>query len=193
LLRELLDSEGEDAISLRAGKRYVARLEAFQPIVAAPSRFKADAAYLITGGLGALGLKTARFLAENGAGQLILLGRKGADENARETLDFIEQLGTQVRVVQADSGDEAAMSELFKQLAAGNFRLKGIIHAAGVLGSCALSELDRECLHQVLAPKVRGAWTLHRLSLDLKLDFFCPFLIDFIDSGHGSTRPLHRG
>jgi len=189
LLRELLDSENEDAISLRAGKRYVARLEVFQPTVAAPSRFKADGAYLITGGLGALGLKTARFLAENGAGQLILLGRKGANENARETLDFIEQLGAQVRVVQADSGDETAMSELFKQLAADNFHLKGVIHAAGLLTARSLNELDRDCLHQVLAPKVRGAWTLHRLSLDLDLDFFV--LYSSVSSVLGTAQQAH--
>ncbi|TAN66396.1 MAG: type I polyketide synthase [Methylobacter sp.] len=189
LLHELLDTEGEDAIGLRAGKRYVARLESFQPKLAEPPRFKPDGAYLITGGLGALGLKTARFLAENGAGQLILLGRKGAGENARDTLDFIENLGTQVRVVQADSGDEAAMREVLAQIAAGNFHLKGIIHAAGHLSPCALAELDRDRLHSVLAPKVRGAWTLHSLSLNLSLDFFV--LYSSVSSVLGTARQAH--
>ncbi|MBD9358029.1 type I polyketide synthase [Methylomonas albis] len=172
LIRELLNPGDEDAISLRGGKRYVARLAGYPPPPAAVVRCKADGAYLISGGLGALGLKTARFLAENGAGQLILLGRKAPGEAARDTLDFIRQLGVQVRLLQADSGDEAAMSELFKQIATGDFRLKGIIHAAGVLSTRSLNELDREGLSQVLAPKLRGAWTLHRLSMDLQLDFF---------------------
>lgn len=189
LLHELVDAEGEDAISLRAGKRYVARLESFQPTFTEPPRFKADGAYLITGGLGTLGLKTARFLAENGAGQVILVGRKGADENARETLNFIENLGTQVRVVRADSGDETAMRGVLAQIAAGNFGLKGIIHAAGLLSPCTLAELDRDRLHSVLAPKVRGAWTLHSLSLDLALDFFV--LYSSVSSVLGTASQAH--
>ncbi|MFM8331204.1 MAG: type I polyketide synthase, partial [Candidatus Methylumidiphilus sp.] len=101
LALELLDAEGEDAIALRDGQRYLARLEAGAP-KADPLRVKADTAYLITGGLGALGLHTARWLAAQGAGQLILLGRRSPDAATQAQLEALRGQGVRISVEQAD-------------------------------------------------------------------------------------------
>jgi acyl carrier protein len=175
LLGELLDAQGEDGIALRDGKRYVARLQASSPVAGALPRLKPDGAYLVTGGLGALGLQVARLLADNGAGQLVLVGRRGASEQAGEALDFLRKRGARVVVAQADSADEAAVRGILDQIAASGFTLKGVIHAAGVLIPRSLDDLDPGCLHDVLAPKVDGAWVLHRLTQHRALDFFVCF------------------
>lgn len=190
LLAELLDAQGEDAVSLHSGNRYVARLEAYlPPALPASPQFKADGAYLLTGGLGSLGLKTARFLAENGAGHLILLGRKGAAAQAHDTLEFIASLNTKVWVMQADVSDEPAIREVFAKIAAEGLTLKGVIHAAGSLSHCALPQLGHDELRQILEPKVSGAWILHRLTRHMALDFFV--LYSSISSVLGTTRLCH--
>ena len=189
LCDELLDAEGEDAIALRDQQRYVARLQAAPPMTLAQPQLRSDGAYLITGGLGVIGLKVARFLAQNGAGQLILMGRRGAAEHARETLDFIERSGARVRVVRADSSDETAVQAIFDQVANSEFTLKGVIHAAGVLIPRSIADLDADCLRQVLAPKVDGAWNLHRLTENLALDFFVAF--SSISSVLGTAQQAH--
>ena len=175
LCRELLDSQGEDGITLREGKRYVARLESSPPVTKEMPRLRADGAYLVTGGLGALGLQVARFLAQHGAGQVVLMGRRGATAQARESLDSLQPLTTRVVVAQADCADEAAVRGVLDQIAASGFTLKGVVHAAGVLIPRPVSELDHQCVRNVLAPKVQGAWTLHRLTQQLTLDFFVCF------------------
>jgi len=169
-------AEGEDAVVLRGGKRYLARLEAGAPSSAAePVRLKADGAYLVTGGLGALGLQTARWLAERGAGHLVLMGRRGAGEQARATLDWLRGQGVQITVEQADVADEPALRGVVERIAAAGLPLKGVVHAAGVLSSRSLDAMDADSLAAVLAPKVQGAWNLHRLTLAAGLDFFVCF------------------
>ncbi|HTG61067.1 MAG TPA: type I polyketide synthase [Terriglobia bacterium] len=175
VLQELLDPDGEDGIALRGGKRYVARLQSSSPITSELPRLKSDGSYLITGGLGALGLHVARLLAEHDAGQLVLVGRRGAGGQARKTLDFLQQQGTRVLVTQADITDEAAVRGILDQIEASRFTLSGVIHAAGVLIPRSISEVDPGCLHDVLAPKVDGAWVLHRVTQHRALDFFVSF------------------
>ncbi|MDJ1175532.1 type I polyketide synthase [Roseofilum capinflatum] len=134
----------------------------------------AESSYLITGGLGSLGLELAQWLASNGAGHLILTGRSNPSNLAQETIQNIEETGVTVSVILGDMGQESDVADLFKQIKKLP-PLKGVIHAAGLLDDGVLQQMTWERFTQVLAPKVAGAWYLHQFTKDLPLDFFVCF------------------
>jgi acyl transferase domain-containing protein len=188
-LAQVLARDGEDQAAFRNGDRYVPRLVRAPSAEVAVPGFRADAAYLVTGGLGTLGMELARRLAERGAGHLVLVGRtplpeRGAwdglpaDAPARGRVAAIQELerrGAAVTPVAADVADEAAMRALFARFGSGLPPLRGVFHTAAVIGFAPLPRLADEALDAVLRPKVAGAWTLHRLSEGLELDHFVLF------------------
>jgi acyl transferase domain-containing protein/NADPH:quinone reductase-like Zn-dependent oxidoreductase len=136
---------------------------------------RADATYLITGGLGTFGLATARWLAGRGARHLVLAGRRGVTTDAqREQFSRLEAAGVQVVIEQLDITELADVGVLLDRLAATLPPLRGVFHAAGVLADQAFTELTASALHQVVDPKAVGAWNLHRALLDreVPLDHF---------------------
>jgi acyl transferase domain-containing protein len=182
------DPDEEDQVAFRDGRRYVPRLvRAHAPDGSLAIR--GDGAYLVTGGLGGLGLKVARWLVEQGARHLVLLGRHGLppretwatvppdDDLARRTAAVagLEALGARVDVVAADVADQVAMTALFASFGTGRPALRGIVHSAAHVGAEPLSEATPAALAAVLAPKAGGAWLLHELSRDLPLDFYVLF------------------
>lgn len=174
LCAALWHADHEDQIALRAGQRLVARLE-HDRTFEMPQQgldLRPDATYLITGGLGNLGLSYARWMVEHGARYLVLLGRSGAAEAARETLDQMERQGAQVLVARADVADAAAMSSLFDELATTMPPIRGIVHAAGVTSYQTIDQMDTASLRAMLRPKVSGTWLLYQLCQPLDLDFF---------------------
>jgi NADPH:quinone reductase-like Zn-dependent oxidoreductase/pimeloyl-ACP methyl ester carboxylesterase/acyl carrier protein len=137
--------------------------------------FSAKASYLITGGLGGFGLVVAKWLLESGARHLVLSGRNGAGtpETKRAVAD-LKRFGAKVVVVRADVTDEGDVARIFK-LAHKLGPLRGIFHAAMVLDDGVLAQLTAERFSRVTAPKVTGAWNLHRASTGLPLDHFVMF------------------
>jgi myxalamid-type polyketide synthase MxaB len=133
---------------------------------------RSDGAYLITGGLGGLGLATARRLAEMGAGCLLLMGRRAPSADAQAAIEVMRSGGARVEVVQADAADETAVAAALR---ASPMKLRGVIHAAGVLHDAVLENLSPERFSRVLRPKADAAWVLHRLTRDQRLDFFVCF------------------
>jgi myxalamid-type polyketide synthase MxaB len=131
-----------------------------------------DGAYLITGGLGGLGLKTAERLVEAGARQLLLMGRSEPSPAAQEAIDRLRSAGAAVQVVKADVANSAEVGRL---IASCRQTLRGIVHAAGVLEDGVLEKQTAQRFERVLAPKVRGAWNLHTHTRQLPLDFFLCF------------------
>jgi myxalamid-type polyketide synthase MxaB len=136
---------------------------------------RGDNSYLITGGLGALGLKIARWMVEQGAKHLILTGRREASEAAWQKIEQIEKAGAQVLIVKSDVSDWEDASQLFLRVKDSMPPLRGIIHAAGVLDDRMLLGQSWERFSRVMAPKVAGTWNLHSLTQDLPLDFFVCF------------------
>ena len=131
-----------------------------------------DASYLITGGLGGLGLSLARSLAEQGAGELILIGRSGVvRDDQRAALSRIESTGARVRVEAIDVTDREALAKLIAALPPER-PLRGIVHAAAVLEDAMLVNQTPDSFARVMHPKVAGAWNLHQVSEGLDLDFF---------------------
>src|SRR5690606_7263972 len=120
-----------------------------------------DGQYLITGGLGAFGLATARRLVARGARGLVLVGRGGARTDiARDQLDRWQAEGIDVRVERVDITDTAAVRDLVARTHTPDRPLRGVFHAAGVLDDQRITTMSRDSLAAVFAPKLDGARAL---------------------------------
>jgi myxalamid-type polyketide synthase MxaB len=136
---------------------------------------RGDSSYLITGGLGALGLKVGRWMVEQGARHLVLTGRRGMSNAVQQEVSQLEQAGARVLVVTADVSDREDTSKLLETVKDSMPPLRGVIHAAGVLEDGMLLGQTWESFSRVMAPKVAGTWNLHTLTKELALDFFVCF------------------
>jgi len=140
---------------------------------AATLALPADASYLVTGGLGGFGLKTAQWLASKGARHIVLLGRRGmASPEAKAAVSALEASGIEVRVHACDVTRRKALADVLRDIAATMPPLRGVVHAAMVIDDGLLRNQDEDAFHRVLAPKVLGARHLHELTRALRLDFF---------------------
>ena len=174
-----------DGFALRRGGVAAARLV---PLSGEPT---ADAltcrpgdTYLITGGLGALGIEVATWLASRGARRLVLTGRTPlpprsswdhVDDTRVDAVRSLEALGVTVRVLAFDIADRDAAAAALTSDALGLPPIRGIVHAAGVLDDRMLGDLDEESLRTVLRPKVDGALVLDDLFPPGSLDFLALF------------------
>ncbi|MGO8962191.1 SDR family NAD(P)-dependent oxidoreductase [Mycobacterium sp.] len=177
LFREVwADNRGDGDVALRGSSRYVERLTRYDGTEPAETfAFKADATYLITGGLGALGLVVATWMAEHGARHLIVMGRGAASASAQETLDALRSAGTEVTVAHGDVAKADQVAAVLESIGGSMPPLRGVVHAAGTADDAILQRLDQRKLRKVMAPKVQGAWNLHALTRDAELDFFVLF------------------
>jgi acyl transferase domain-containing protein len=187
---ELSNNSGEE-VAFRGGSKYVARLvRRNKPVRGMKPRFRTDATYLITGGLGALGLVTARWMVERGARRLILMGRSplpSRSEWARVKPDSpaaariraireLEAMGATVTPAPVDVANETELAEFLKQYNEQGWpAVRGVIHAAGVVRDELLADMDDETFRAVLRPKILGSLSLHRQFLNSELDFFVLF------------------
>jgi acyl transferase domain-containing protein/acyl carrier protein len=178
LRKQLSIDDREDQIAFRAGGRYVLRLSPFTlgtsscpPGVS----LRADATYLITGGLGGLGLATAKWMTQRGARHLVLMGRSEPSPSVMNTVDQMRREGNEVVIAQADVSDPPQMERLVVKIEQNLPILRGVVHAAGVLDDGSLLNLNKERMKKVMAPKVDGTWNLHHATLNLPLDFFVLF------------------
>ena len=132
-----------------------------------------DRSYLITGGLGALGLHTAAYLAQLGAGDIVLTSRHTPDADAQRAIaDITERYRCRIHTFAADVGDESQVDELLGRIRAELPPLAGVAHLAGVLDDALLSQQTLERFRTTLAPKAFGAYHLDRLTKKDDLDFF---------------------
>ncbi|HEU4322644.1 MAG TPA: type I polyketide synthase, partial [Roseiflexaceae bacterium] len=193
LLAELLARSGERALAYRAGQRLAQRFERFQPpaLEQAAGRLRQGGVYLITGGLGNLGLTLATELARRVQARLVLLGRSALPERANwgswletHTADDptsrrlrailqIEELGGEVLALSADVTDEAAMADAVAQAASRFGALHGVIHAAGSARGSAFRAIRETGVAESLehfAPKVLALLVLERVLRGRTLD-----------------------
>ncbi len=176
LLREILHPQpGEDQIAIRGKRRKVPRFsrvrDGSETTLPAEFPIRAEASYLITGGLGGLGLAVAGWMVERGARNLILIGRREPSEAARKTIEGLEARGARVLVCRSDVTQSESLAACLAQASASLPPLRGIIHAAGVLDDGVLAHQNWERFRKVMAPKVTGTWNLHHLTRDQELDF----------------------
>src|SRR4029077_11550004 len=130
--------------------------------------------YLITGGLGGIGLSVAQWLPAEGAGRTVLISRRGLDgpPQAASAIEAMRAGGAEVWVRTADVSRRAELAKVVAEIYPS---LRGIIHAAGVLDDRVLLRQDWSRFARVFAPKVHGAWNLHLLTRSKNLDFFILF------------------
>ncbi len=188
VLREVESATPEDEVAFRDGHRFVARLERRQQSTARHDfATRPQATYVITGGLGGIGLAMAHWLAEQGARHLLLLGRTALpprgqwDQIQPQTpvgrritaINAIEALGAQVQTSAVDVSDDTALRQCLEgRRSAGLPEVRGVIHAAGILKFEALEAQTPQSLRELLAAKVQGAWVLHHVLQEQPLDFF---------------------
>ncbi len=134
-----------------------------------------DRTYLITGGLGGIGCALAGWLAERGAGAIVLNGRRDPDPEAVEVIEALRGSGARVAVELADVTDAGATDAMLERIDASLPPLGGVIHSVGVLSDAALTNQTWERFEDVLWPKMLGAWNLHRATADRDLDLFVLF------------------
>jgi acyl transferase domain-containing protein/NADPH:quinone reductase-like Zn-dependent oxidoreductase/acyl carrier protein len=138
---------------------------AFQPL-------RADGSYLVTGGLGALGLATAQWMVGRGAKRVVLVGRSAPDEQAAAAIALLRKSGATVLAESLDISNDADVANLIRSIAESGMPLRGIVHAAGVLDDGVVMEQTWARSLRVLSPKVDGALALARHTRGERLDFF---------------------
>lgn len=156
--------------------RAVPRLRAIDPPLPA-GQLSSEARYVVTGGLGGVGLEVLRWMAAQGARDLIIVGRQDAQTDTQKgVLAELATQGVRVSVHTADLGERQEVAALFELWRAQPGRIRGIVHLAGVIGEPKSAvELGRDDLTRVFAPKALGALHLHEFSAELALDFFVCF------------------
>ncbi|MBV9488723.1 MAG: SDR family NAD(P)-dependent oxidoreductase, partial [Verrucomicrobia bacterium] len=141
----------------------------------AAGRLSPDGEYLITGGLGGLGLEVARWLVQRGARSVVLNGRRPPAPHVQSAIDELRQLGSRVDVVLADVAQETEVERLLGHISRDGRRLEGVFHLVGALHDGALLNQTWRSFEEVLWPKVLGAWHLHRMTVERAPGLFVLF------------------
>ena len=174
LARELRVPSDETHVALRGARRYVGRLRRRELATGPGGRLQGDATYLITGGLGSLALAVGRWMVRRGARHLVLVSRRSPSDATARALEELRAGGAEVLNVAADVSDPQDVRRAL-DLPGHMPPLRGVVHAAGVLDEGLATDLDRERVARVMAPKAAGAWNLHLATGAHELDFFVLF------------------
>ncbi len=167
-------AEVSSAMAFMRSTRHIGKIVLTQPPVA-KGRLRGDATYLVTGGFGGIGCVLAVWLADHGAGTIVLNGRREPDAFARETMSALESRGVVVRSEIADVTEVSEVDVMFGRIDAELPPLAGVVHSAGVLADASLGNQTWESFETVMGPKVLGAWNLHRATEKRDLDLFVLF------------------
>ncbi len=179
-------------IAYRSGERWARAFAALTQSqrIQRSARLKEKGVYLITGGLGGVGLTLAEKLAREAHAKLILTGRSGFPERAEweewaashgeqdertqiiRKLQAMEQMGAEILVISADVAERGAMHEALRRAEERLGQVRGVVHAAGVPGGGIVQLKTTEMADAVLRAKVQGTLVLHSLFKDRRLDFF---------------------
>ncbi|TNC79278.1 MAG: hypothetical protein C9356_20050, partial [Oleiphilus sp.] len=177
IVEENKNSIEDKYIRYMDGIRYVEHLEEIEYSEASDCPWKEEGVYLITGGLGGLGVLFAKEIIERTSGRasLILTGRSQLNEQHRETLESLRALGADVDYRRVDVTQLDDVSHLMDQIDDRFGRLNGVLHAAGSTNDSFIQAKSLETFKDVLAPKVTGTANLDLCSLRFDLDMFVLF------------------
>jgi acyl transferase domain-containing protein/acyl carrier protein len=175
LVAALAGTPDEDQLAVRDTGLFVRRLVRAGRPDATSCVWAPRGTVLITGGTGGVGAQVARRLARNGAGHLLLVGRRGPDAPGAAELEAeLTRLGARVTVAACDVADREQLAALLAAVPEDR-PLTAVVHAAGVLDDGVLDGLTPERAETVLRPKTAAAWHLHELTRDLDLSAFVLF------------------
>lgn len=177
VLCEWLHSDSsEEQIAIRNSDTFVAR---YERNVSVPSKghiqFPSNATYLLTGGLGGLGLVLARRLVHRGARHLALVSRRSPSDAARKEIENLESAGAEIRVFGADVSDDGQTMSLVRTIVGEMPPLRGVFHLPALIDGTLLADVTDEKIELAMRPKTVGAWSLHCHTQGLPLDHFVLF------------------
>ena len=183
LAQLLLDNQTtpeESLVKYVQGERYTLEWQSLKTIQAIPKiAFSDKGAYLITGGLGGLGvLFTREILQQIKNGRIILVGRSELTDAKKEALAALTAQGTTVEYQQMDISDAAQVDELISSIVGKYNQLNGILHSAGIISDNFILKKTPEEFDKVLAPKVKGTFNLDQVCRNIDLDFMVLFSSD---------------
>ena len=167
-------AEAGRAMKCMQGARHIGKI-VFTNSPLARGRLREDRSYLVTGGLGGIGIAVAGWLADRGAGSIVLNGRRPPDPEVTEAIEALRRQGATVQVELADVTDAAALDAMLARMDAELPPLAGVIHSVGVLADATIGNQTWETFETVLWPKMLGAWHLHRATAERDLDMFVLF------------------
>ncbi|WP_059017501.1 type I polyketide synthase [Mycobacterium sp. M26] len=177
-------AEAATAIRVMSAAQHVGKLLLEVPrtgqreVVVPPQQtepFRRDGAYIVTGGLGGLGLFLAEKMAAAGCGRIVLTSRSQPTLKALETIELIRSMGSDVVVVCGDIADPSTAGQLVTTATSTGLRVRGVLHAAAVVEDATLANVTDDLIERDWAPKVFGAWHLHTAVTEEPLDWFCSF------------------
>ena len=137
--------------------------------------FRSDGAYIVTGGLGGLGLFLADKMSSAGVGRIVLNSRSQPKPAALAQIKRMQAAGTAVEVVSGDIACPETVDRLVAVATSTGLPIRGVLHAAAVVEDAILANITDDLLERDWAPKVHGAWNLHRATITQPLDWFCSF------------------
>lgn len=152
--------------------------EGHSTVLVPPERvnaFRGDGAYIITGGLGGLGLFLATEMGKAGCGRIVLTARADPTPKARQAIERIRAGGTDVVVETGNMAEADTAARVVAAATATGLPLRGVLHAAAVVVDATLANITDEVIDRDWAPKVYGAWNLHEATIGQPLDWFCCF------------------
>jgi len=204
LIREFAAQSPDEVVAYHGGHRWIQTVEQFHftPEEGNP-QLRENGVYLVTGGLGGIGLALAEYLARTVKAKLVLVGRSafpsrgewdewlsahGEEETVSQKIRQLlklEELGSEVLVFSADIANLEAMRAVVSATRQKFNLIHGVIHSAGVAGDGIMELKSREAADQVLAPKIKGTLVLEELLKDFELDFFilCSSLASMVGAG----------
>ncbi|CKQ03242.1 multifunctional mycocerosic acid synthase membrane-associated MAS [Mycobacterium tuberculosis] len=153
----------------RSGRRSVAVTPEQAPL------YRRDGSYIITGGLGGLGLFFASKLAAAGCGRIVLTARSQPNPKARQTIEGLRAAGADIVVECGNIAEPDTADRLVSAATATGLPLRGVLHSAAVVEDATLTNITDELIDRDWSPKVFGSWNLHRATLGQPLDWFCLF------------------
>ncbi|WP_216207231.1 type I polyketide synthase [Amycolatopsis aidingensis] len=173
---ELLADPPEDEVAWRDGRRFAYTLtRAELPAEPRQAPVVRDGAYLITGGLGGLGIAAARWLAGAGATRIVLSARRGPSTAARTAIEEITAAGVRVEVVTGDIAEPGVAERMVRAAGHGDTPVRGVLHAAGVLADGAVFALDADAMATAWRAKTEGALRLHEACAGIELDWWLAY------------------
>ncbi len=192
LITELGSSGNDDVIAWRGQHRYAERLS--RAVLGAGEQdhvVRRDGAYIVTGGLGGLGLVVARWLVDSGAARVVLNGRSEPSDEQRKVVAELEE-SAQIAIVHGDISTSEVAGRLVKAAEETGLALRGVVHGAAVIDDQIVAALSKESLDRVWAPKAAGALRLHAADGRPRPRLVGRVLIDVVPPGCARARCIRR-
>nr|WP_063779214.1 type I polyketide synthase [Kibdelosporangium sp. MJ126-NF4]CTQ96553.1 Malonyl CoA-acyl carrier protein transacylase (EC 2.3.1.39) [Kibdelosporangium sp. MJ126-NF4] len=175
-VRELVADQPEDEVAWRDGRRFAHTLaRADLSTQHQPAPVVRDGAYLITGGLGGLGIAAAQWLAGEGATRIVLSARRGPSASANAVIEDIRASGVGVEVVTGDIAEPGIAEQMVRAASRDSIPIRGVLHAAGVLADGAVLALTADDVVSAWQAKTTGALRLHEACAGLRLDWWLAY------------------